>query len=256
MGRSVMRRFGVQVARALWIGMCCLVASGCMGPGVYTPIWNYLVETYPPTTQPLTQKRLVVPPFQDSRPRTGNLDNTEATIMPVVPFGWLDYPRPERGPYFMYYLLMGSRGENTSYRSFKPMEDLARASAEELRASGLFQEVVVAPRAAQGDLILKGEVKSTRYYATVISYGLSGAAFIPWMIGLPSGKFTNELRVEFSLEDSDTHTVLWRKAYTDVYEATHWFFYYHPDQFKYAALFKTMMRDVVHNLRQELTSHP
>jgi hypothetical protein len=136
------------------------------------------------------------------------------------------------------------------------MEDLASASAEELRASGLFQEVVVAPRAAQGDLILKGAVKSTRFYATEISYGLSFAAVIPWMIGLPTGKMTNELSVEFSLEDSDTHTVLWHKAYTEVYDATYRIFYSRPDQFKYDALYKTMLRDVVQNLRQELTSHP
>lgn len=135
------------------------------------------------------------------------------------------------------------------------MEDLARASAEELRASGLSQEVVVAPRAAQGDLLLKGEVKSTRYYATVISYGLSFAAVIPWIIGLPAGTLTNEVSVEFSLEDSDTHTVPWHKAYAETYEEWQWL-YYQPAQFKYAALYKTILRDVVQNLRQELTGHP
>jgi len=239
-----MRWFVAQVFRALWIGTCCLVASGCMP---HAPIWNYLVESYPPTPQPLIQKRLVVPPFKDSRPTT-NEDASFLIFIPLVPYGWHDYALPEGARAFAVEL--------EPVHQFRPKDDLASAAVDELRASGIFKEVVVAPRVIEGDLVLHGEIKSTRYYAILMSYGLSYAAGFPWLIGLPAGKVTNELVVEFSLEDSGTGTVLWRKSYEEMYQATIWMPYSLPRQFDYAALYKTMLRDVVQNLRLELTSHP
>lgn len=239
-----MRGCVTQAVRALWIGTCCLLASGCMP---HATIWNYLVESYQPTSQPLTQKRLVVPPFKDSRPTT-NEDAGALIYIPLMPYGWLDYALPEGAFAFAVELV--------PVHQFRPKDDLARAAADELRASGIFKEVNAAPRAIEGDLVLHGEIKSTRYYAILLSYGLSIAAGFPWLIGLPAGKVINELVVEFSFEDSGTSTVLWRKRYEEKYQATIWMPYSLPRQFDYAAMYKTMLRDVVQNLRQELTSRP
>lgn len=98
--------------------------------------------------------------------------------------------------------------------------------------------------------MLVGEVKSTRYYATLVTYGLSIFGGFPWLIGLPSGWITNELAVEFYLEDGGTRTVLWRKRYKEVYKTTYRALYgIWPRQFNYDVLFKTILRDVVKDLR-------
>lgn len=213
-------------------------------------MWHYRVGTYQPAPQPLTEKRLVVPSFKDSRPDK-NTDASALVYVPGIPYGFLDYSLPEAATVFP--MEPPSRG---APQQFKPKDDLASAAAEELRASGIFKEVVGVSPASEGDLVLYGEVKSTRYYATMLTYGLSVVAPALWFIGIPAGSITNELRVEFSLEDSRTRTELWRKTYEEVYKATYWMPYYYPPQFKYPTLYKTMLRDVVERLRNEFTSHP
>jgi hypothetical protein len=137
-------------------------------------------------------------------------------------------------------------------QQFKPKETFARAAAEELRASGLFKEAVFAPRTTEEDLVLHGEVTSTRYYATLWSYGLSLFAGFPWLIGLPAGTVTNELAIEFHLDDRVTGAVRWSKKYHDSSKTTYWIPYNFPRHFNYDTLYKAMLRDVVESLRAEL----
>jgi len=62
------------------------------------------------------------------------------------------------------------------------------------------------------------------------------------------GTVTKELGIENHLEDRVTGAVLWRKKYHDTYESTVWI-YKIPREFNYDILYKTMLRDVVKELK-------
>lgn len=119
------------------------VISGCAEPRG----WRFTPNTYTQPPKPLLLKSVVVPPFKDSRPNE-NSDKIALYLIPIMPFGWANLSAPESwSPFFKY----------------RPTEDFARAAAEELRATGLFKEAFFAERTSEGDLILRGEIKSTHY---------------------------------------------------------------------------------------------
>jgi hypothetical protein len=74
-------------------------------------------------------------------------------FLPLFPHQRIEYSLPESATDFAL--------RSNSPQQFNPKEDLAIAAAEELRASGIFKEVMVAPRASEGDLVLNGVVKFT-----------------------------------------------------------------------------------------------
>ena len=245
-----MPRHRFATLHSLWIVALCLVASGCIAE---QKVWQYRADRYPASLQPLTQKRLVVPPFKDSRPDSN--ENAEMFfLIPLMPYGWVDLSFPEAGP-SNSFPQPAIFVERIQPQQFKPKDDFARGMVEELRASGLFKEVVFAPRTTEEDLVLYGEVKSSRYYRTLLSYGLSIVAGFPLIFGFPAGTVTNELAIEFHLEDRVTGAVQWRKSYHDSYKTTYTLYNY-PRHFNYDTLYKTMLQDVVKSLRAELTSHP
>ena len=227
------------ILHSVWISALLLVASGCRD----VTVWRYAPDSYSVDNTPLMQKRLLVPPFRDLRPDS-NIDATRLAW--ILPLGWLDYSLPE-GLYAR--LPQGvSRERWPDPSQFKPKAEFARAAAEELHASGLFKETVFAPHRSEGDLILYGEILSTHHSQTMVTYGLSFAALALYLIGFPAGEISNELEIEFQLEDRVTGAVLWRKKYHDSYESTLWP-YKPPREFNYDTLYKTMLRDVVTELK-------
>jgi hypothetical protein len=217
-------------------------------------VWRYAPDSYPVASKSLTQKRLVVLPFKDSRPDS-NIDAQAIIYIPLMPYGWDDLSFPEAG-HLGSFPHPGIFVDTIQPQQFKPKENFARAAAEELRASGLFKEVIFVPSPSGEDVVLYGEVTSTRYYRTIWSYGLSIFAGLPWLIGLPAGTVTNELAIEFHLDDRVTGAVLWRKNYHDSYKTTYWIPYNFPRHFNYDTLYKAMLRDVVESLRAELARQP
>lgn len=237
--RLLSRQSGARI-HSVWIAALCFFASGCM-PDV--TVWRYTPDSYPLTSKPLTQKRLLVPPFKDSRPDSNINAGMWAFILPL---GWLDYSLPES----LYAKLPRGvpRERWLDPSQFKPKADFAKAAAEELHASGLFKETMSAPHRSEGDLVLYGEILSTHLYATGLSYGVSILAPVLWLIGFPLGTISNDLVIEFQLEDRVTGAVLWHKKYHDSYESTMW--PYKPRrEFNYDTLYKTMLRDVVKELQ-------
>ena len=223
----------------IFVSMLCFL-SGCASQG----LWRYGIDSYPTDRQPILSKRVAVPPFRDSRP-----DKNESalllSIIPLVPFGWVDYSTPET---------KNQKLTGFSVWQFKPTEDLTKAAAEEIDASGLFKEAFFTSHASEGDLVLLGNIKSTRYWGKIISYGLSYYAPAMWFLGLPQGTIHNELEVEFTLVDQLTDALLWNKNYKMSYQKSpFWIYYIIPPDFDYNNLFKSMMRDVVKSLESTLS---
>lgn len=216
-----------------------LLLAACSSPRQ----WQYSVESSPLTPQPVLAKTVAVPPFRDSRP-----DENEAALsmylIPLMPFGWVDLSIPETG---------GGKLTSTPVWKFEPTEDLAKAAAQELQASGLFQRVSFTERALEEDLVFCGDVKSTRYWGTMLTYGFSLAGPLLWVLGFPVGTVHNQLAVDFSLEDRGAGLTLWHKSYDLTYDREPFWHYNLPSDFEYDRLFKRMMREAIESLRSDLS---
>jgi len=230
----------IKIFKASIIFVLFLFSTGCVA---HQRAWRYSVDSYPTGKSPILSRRVAVPPFRDSRPDR-NEDALLVYLFPLVPFGWVDYSTPEAG-----------NSKITSFPAwhFRPTQDFAMAAAEELDASGLFKEVFFTSRASEGDFVLKGEVKSTRYWGKNITYGLSLYAPGVWFLGLPMGTIHNELEVEFTLVDPLTGESLWHKSYNMTYHKSPFWIYKMPSDFDYDNLFKAMMKDVVKSLESTLS---
>lgn len=224
---------------SILIPILCFFVSGCLSQ---QRVWKYSIDSYPTNRQPLLSKRVAVLPFRDLRPNK-NENFLILHLLPLVPFGWVDYSTPEE-----------PNGKLLSFPiwQFKPTEDLAKATADEINASGLFKEAVFTSSTSEGDLVLHGEIRSTRYKGRAISYGLFYYAPVGWVLGLPYGTIYNDLEVEFTLVDQLTGMSLWNKSYKMAYHKSPFWIYDIPPDFNYDNLFKAMMRDVVKDLESAL----
>ena len=178
-------------------------------------------------------------------------------LIPLIPYGWADYARPEH-PSTVKLWDVAVRGYDAVFWpdlitawQFRPERDFPAAAAEELRVSGFFKEVVFSDQVADRDLILRGELLSTRYLAKSYFYGLGPFLYALWMVGAPIGHVSNELAIEFVLEERVTGASLWRKSYHETEGATVYLYWMSPE-FYYDKLFNSIMRDVVKSLQAEL----
>jgi hypothetical protein len=227
--------------------VCGMLSASCSHP---RGAWEYRASSYPATAQPVLNKTVAVVPFKDSRPNENKTKffGMPMLMIPLIPYGWADYARPEDpATVKLYDVLVGGY---TAWQ-YSPERDFAAAAAEELSVSGFFKEVVFSEQVADRDLILRGELKSTHYLAKVYTYGLGPLQFALGMVGAPIGHVSNELAIEFVLEERVTGASLWRKSYHETKEAT-FYMYWMPPEFYYDKLFNSIMRDVVKSLQAEL----
>jgi hypothetical protein len=137
---------------------------------------------------------------------------------------------------------------------FKPTEDFAKASAEELQSSGLFKEVFYSQRESDGELLFRGRIDSTNYIGSVRSYGLSVYGPLLWIFGLPTGRIENEVVVRLSLVDHANNT-LWSGNYKRNYKVNNAFIYSLPSDFQYDILYKSIMMEAIHDLESKLVDN-
>ncbi len=187
-------------------------------------------------------KTVSVTPFNDHRLS----DNTQMIAMyliPIMPFGWQNLNVPE-----------GLQAHITSAGwLWKPTEDIAKASAEEINKSHLFKEVFFSNRSSDGDLVLEGDIRSTKYNRKIISYGLSVYGPMLWFIGLPAGTYDNELILNFKLMDKKNNIELWTKDYRQYISKTTWL-YYQPSDFEYSSMLKKILIQVIQDIQSNADS--
>jgi hypothetical protein len=215
----------------------CFVISGCASQRG----WRYSAESKK-IRQPLIDKSVAVTPFNDAR-ADKNSNSLMMYLIPLVPFGSCNYSTPEGG---------SMKLTSTPVWNFKPVEDLAKAAAEELEASGLFKEVFFTQRASEGELVFAGKINSTGYSGKMISYGLSAYGPLLWYIGFPAGTVHNILAVEFNLLDQEGN-VLWSNKYERRYDKSPFWLYALPSDFQYDNLYKGIMLDSIRDMEKGLS---
>ena len=235
---------------------CCVLSAGCSHP---RGAWVYRASSYPTANEAVINQTVVVLPFKDSRPteNTSKFFGMPMLLIPLIPYGWADYSRPESPETVKLQDVMERydavfRPDAITPWQFRPQRDFADATVQELNVSRMFKEVVFSEQATDGDLILRGELKSTRYRAKVYTYSLGPLQWFPVMLGAPIGSVSNELDVEFVLEERATGRQRWHKSYHETKDAT-FFLYWLPPEFYYDKLFNSILQDVVKSLQAELS---
>ncbi len=157
------------------------------------------------TAAPQRPVAVAVLPFREDRP----YDNTSGTyfwyLVPLMPFGWANYERPESSRMFF----------SIAEYDFQMDEDLGKAAARSLTDSGLVERAwfTMGGETDEADYILHGTTHRSLYHGRIISYGLSVFGPLLWFFGLPGGTSGNTL--DFSLELQDrSGQVVWTHRYS------------------------------------------
>ncbi len=204
-------------------------------------VWTYRAEPYVKTT-PVVNKSVAVTPLADSRE---NVNHNKILLMyiPLMPYGWMDLNTPEGGQPHV----------SSGVWLFRPTEDIAKAIAEEINNAGIFKEAFFTTRASEGELNLRGTIKSTYYHGKLFSYGLSIYGPDLWFIGLPAGTCENNLEISLELVESSAGKILWSGNYKKDYSNIFWIYDVSAD-FYYDQLLKEIMKEVIPSLKTDLSS--
>lgn len=176
-----------------------------------TPVFQgtvaYKSKTYAqPSAFPAT---VAVLPLKDQRPSKSHM-RLPLIILPIVLYGTFVEDRIEKPTPFLGTQEFNQYGYP---KGFSPSLFLQNSLAEELKQSRLFENAVPVQseqQAQMADLVLKGELLSTRANATDYGYGITiYGAWAFWMLGLPVCKGAQDLAIKLELVRPGAAKPLW-----------------------------------------------
>lgn len=223
-----------------------LLLSGCgtTAKFVYPARMDDLVQV---ASAPAHNLTVAVTPFDDFR----NQDNTSGTfflyMIPLMPFGWVEYDRPDAARLFV----------SISSYDFTPAEDLPKAAAVSLRRSNLFKDAffTFGGEKDRADLVLHGKIRSTKYLGHVWSYGLSVYGPLLWLFGAPCGNSKDTLSLQFELTRKGQ--VIWDYAFDRTDSTVQGLYYYSGhDCLGYSRLMQDAMNQAITDLARRLRENP
>ncbi|MFA5205613.1 MAG: hypothetical protein WC708_14550 [Lentisphaeria bacterium] len=212
-----------------------LCGCGTTAKFVYPANYSTLVQV---AASPVTEKKVAVPPFDDQRGDDNQFGTLLLYLIPLMPFGWVDYERPDAARGFL----------TVQTFDFTPSEDLPKAAAYSLRRSGLFADAffTFGGEKDKADFILEGQILSSRYTGSMWTYGLSLLGPNLWFVGFPAGRSHNYLVIALQFKDAKTRKIIWEKSYDLEYSVTQGLYYsWGHDVRGYAYLMQQVMNDAV-----------
>ena len=211
---------------------------------VYPARMESLVQV---ASQPVYDAKVAIVPFDDFR----NQRNQETAMLlyyvPLFPFGWVEYDRPDAARTFL----------SVNEFQFTPAEDLPKAAAVSLRRSNLFKDAffTFGGEKDNADFVLYGALKSTKYKGTMIGYGLSIYGVLPWVIGAPAGISENDLALELVLKKKNK--VIWEYTFNRSRDIWQWLYYrMGHDVLGYSELMQECMNEAITDLSHKLRNNP
>lgn len=222
--------------------MALILLAGCNTQAQ----WTYPIQPEHLYREAQAERKFTVAvlPFRESRPVTNRSATFFLYLIPLMPFGWMSYERPEAARMF-----------NTIAEFDMEMdEDLGKAAVRSLEESGLFRRVyfTLGGETEEADLILRGTVKRMRYNGRIISYGLSVYGPLLWVLGLPAGTSANTLQLSLSLQTPDSHE-FWTYDFEDRESIVQGLYYnWGNDALNFAILMQEGMNHALQNLASHL----
>jgi hypothetical protein len=205
--------------------------------------WTYPLDAsvlFRSTTQ-RSELTVAVLPFKEARPVTNRSATFMLYLIPLMPYGWVNYERPEAARMF----------NTIEAYQLQLDEDLAKAATRSFEESRLFRRVyfTFGGETREADLVLRGRAQHTTYNGKVISYGLSAFGPLLWFFGLPAGTSTNLLDLTLSLTDREDRE-LWKYSFSQDDTITQGLYYnWGNDTLQFASLFQTAMNGALQESR-------
>ncbi len=193
---------------------------------------------------PAYQQTVAVTPFREMRGDNNEVSTYFLCLIPLMPFGWAEYERPEAARMF----------NSIREFDFDASEDLAKAAAYSLRESGLFKDAffTFGGDKDKAGLLLEGDILSTTYKGTLWTYGLSAYGPVLWFIGLPLGTSRNDLTLKMTVTDLKAEKVLWEKNYELTQKIVQGLYYKMGHDVRgYAYLMQEIMNDAIEDMNRE-----
>jgi len=197
--RLLLKEF--QMRCLIKILSCLILLTGCVNHRG----WTYQASPKEYRKAEI-QKTIAVLPFTDKRENV-NYDRTAIGLIPLVPYGWLDFRTPE----------------TIMNQQFNPKEDFAKATAQELSSASIFKDVFFSYKEENSDYILVGELEESNIKSKIFFYGLSAPGDLLWLIGLPAGTYSNEVSITFKLMDKN-YDVKFSRRYSENIKETRWIY--------------------------------
>ena len=196
-----------------------ILAAGC--PPAATLSTGYHVDRMAlrPTPHP---GRLAVLTLADGRPPRIYTTNGHMflTYVPLLPYVTADFERLDE-TVRMNADAMAARGQTRNavvalapappYEEYTYPASFARAIADDLAASGIFEDVqFVGDRSFEGFAYeLSGTLLETPMYQTATSYGLGAPGVLLWLLPLPMQKTSTAVSMDLRLTNLGSGAVVW-----------------------------------------------
>lgn len=229
----------LRVTLAILLG-----ASFAVGCPVFPVEWRYQAAPWRVGNAPIP-KTVVVPWFTDDRPRDNSTGFMTLARIPLFPLGWTTMNVPEVEPYHV----------TSGQWRFNLYEEMAKATAVELEAAGIFEAVIQTPYkpdSVDGELVLQGGLRKGVYHGVAISYCIGFLSPILWAVGFPYGTSSSEIEVTFDLLDKKDGRKLWSKEYLAQTGTNVHFLYFLNDDMYFPDLAKRVLRQVIVDLRRDM----
>ena len=227
--------------------LCCItLLASCSTPRFIYPNKDTVFQKV--SDKPLSNKKVIVLPFSDSRPAGEGEDALfYLALIPLCPYGYTEYDYPESARTFV----------TIQKFIFNPTEDLGEATAITMQHSNLFKTVSFSFDTQQNtDYFLTGEIHSLYYKGRIFRYGLSIFGEILYPLGAPVGTSLNEVSVTFKLEDKK-HNVLWEYSSTkEDYMVQFLYYGAGKDCSFYSKLMNETLNEAILNLKTKINDNP
>lgn len=194
---------------------------------------------------PIYDKSIAVFPFDDYRSAENSSGPILLSYLPLVPYGWVEYERPDAARMFL----------TLNQFDFTPSEDLAKAAALSLRHSNLVKNAFFSFGSDKADYVMHGEIKSTKYLGRQYTYGLSVYGPYLWLLGLPAGDSKNVLTLYLYLKKGDK--TIWEYSFDRSYKLMQGYYYnFGKDILQYSLLMQECMNEVIVDLAKKFKDNP
>ncbi len=217
--------------KKILICLSMLFLTGC----VQVHSWKYTAEqrSY---EEPKSNLTVVIPPMRDTRKNTnGAKASSMLALIPLVPYSKASvFNAPEGNPFIL--------------NNLKVSEDLAKTTAEELRAASIFKNSHFDFDTKPSDLILESTISKFRVKKYWTFYGLSFYGALLYYLGLPVGSSHNDIAIKYELKDQKGN-IYFSKYYT-AHKKAYNGLYYNLDV---AGDFEPLMKDINLKLISDLT---
>jgi hypothetical protein len=198
-----------------------LLAAGCPPPATLSTGYRVDRAALRPSPHP---GRLAVRTLADARPPRVYTTNGHMflTYVPLLPYVSAEFERMDE-TVRINADAMSARGQTrnalVAVPAPRPYEDytypasFARAIADDLAASGIFEDVqFVGDGAADGFAYeLGGTLVETPMYQTLTSYCLGAPGVLLWLLPVPMQKTSTFVSADLALTDRATGAVVWKQ---------------------------------------------